>query len=104
MTQWTDIGHGVRIEFTGHAEYERVGLLVEHPRGDGGWYAQHPPEDPSEPCMSSALFDLSHVREHFPDQNFWTVESFEPLTLSPSLLCRLCGHHGFIREGRWIPA
>ncbi len=34
----------------------------------------------------------------------WQVESFDPLTLSPSLLCRACGHHGFIREGRWVPA
>ena len=29
--------------------------------------------------------------------------STDPLTISPSLLCR-CGDHGFIREGRWIPA
>jgi len=36
--------------------------------------------------------------------NGWTVESLEPLTLSPSLLCRICGNHGFIRAGRWIEA
>lgn len=34
----------------------------------------------------------------------WLLESREPLTLSPSLLCRVCGHHGFIREGKWVPA
>lgn len=34
----------------------------------------------------------------------WTLEKLEPLTLSPSLLCRQCGHHGFIRDGRWVPA
>lgn len=34
----------------------------------------------------------------------WTVESWEPLTLSPSLLSTCCGDHGFIRNGRWIPA
>lgn len=33
------------------------------------------------------------------------------LTLSPSILCRLgsasvepCGFHGFVREGKWVPA
>jgi hypothetical protein len=35
--------------------------------------------------------------------SLWQVESWEPLTLSPSLLCH-CGDHGFIREGRWVPA
>jgi hypothetical protein len=33
----------------------------------------------------------------------WDVQSWEPLTISPSLLCRACGHHGFIRGGRWVP-
>lgn len=34
----------------------------------------------------------------------WTVNSYDPLDLSPSLLCTACGHHGFIRQGRWVPA
>jgi hypothetical protein len=34
----------------------------------------------------------------------WHLESEEPLTISPSLLCRACGHHGFIRDGKWVPA
>jgi hypothetical protein len=33
----------------------------------------------------------------------WTVESWEPLTCSPSLLCH-CGDHGFIRGGKWVRA
>lgn len=27
-----------------------------------------------------------------------------PLTVSPSLLCRTCEHHGFIHEQTWVPA
>lgn len=34
----------------------------------------------------------------------WTLECESPLTLSPSVLCRTCGLHGWIREGRWVPA
>lgn len=35
--------------------------------------------------------------------NKWQVESWEPLTLSPSILCS-CGDHGFVREGKWVKA
>jgi hypothetical protein len=34
----------------------------------------------------------------------WTVQSTDPITLSPSLLCSACGEHGFIRDGKWVPA
>lgn len=34
--------------------------------------------------------------------NGWRVESLEPLTLSPSLLCTSCGLHGFVRNGAWV--
>lgn len=34
----------------------------------------------------------------------WNLISENPLTLSPSLLCRACGHHGFIQNGKWVPA
>lgn len=32
------------------------------------------------------------------------ADGFQGLTLSPSSLCRSCGHHGFIQLGRWVPA
>ena len=34
----------------------------------------------------------------------WTVVSREPLTLSPSIACRSCSHHGWIRDGKWVAA
>lgn len=33
-----------------------------------------------------------------------TVVQAEPLTLEPSSLCTACGSHGYVREGKWIPA
>lgn len=33
----------------------------------------------------------------------WKVLRENPLTLTPSVLCR-CGHHGWIRGGAWHPA
>jgi hypothetical protein len=34
----------------------------------------------------------------------WTVNSLEPLDLSPSILHPGCGFHGFVKQGRWVPA
>jgi hypothetical protein len=34
----------------------------------------------------------------------WEVGQDSPLTLSPSILCRACGDHGFIRDGKWVRA
>ncbi len=44
-----------------------------------------------------------------PDKPLWTVQSIEPLTISPSVLCKgeygdCGGAHGFIRGGVWVPA
>jgi hypothetical protein len=33
-----------------------------------------------------------------------TIEGRDPLTISPSLLCEVCGWHGFVRDGKWVPA
>jgi hypothetical protein len=79
-----DLGHGVAIQrmfLDGHLE----GLAYFHERctyGEGQSYI------PLKP----------HNKEG------WVVESENPLTLSPSLLCRSCGFHGFIKQGRWVPA
>jgi hypothetical protein len=32
------------------------------------------------------------------------IESTDPLTVAPSILCPDCGLHGFIHDGRWIEA
>lgn len=87
-----DIGHGVLISYTSWGTYDRVGLIEWHRDRYG------------EECGGGVLFDLPGVREAFPDRALWQVESLEPLTLWPSLACLGCGHHGWIRDGRWEPA
>lgn len=90
-----DIGHGVQIEIlrSSLAGGAVVGLDYTHPGKD-------------RPCAGFLYFDTPKVREVFEPSPgaMWTVEQDEPLTLSPSLLCRACGHHGWIRDGRWVPA
>jgi hypothetical protein len=79
--QWADL-HDV----------ERIGAIVRHKRADGG------------DCWSGIYFDCPVAWRVFNPQSIWAVESWEPLTLSPSLLCRICGDHGWIKEGKWVRA
>lgn len=87
---WIDLGDGVSIAFYAQYDTEPVeGLLWRHdcpgdPRG---------PESRGDPISFNP-----------PDPTGWTVEHWVPLTLSPSLRCTVCGRHGFIRAGRWVPA
>jgi hypothetical protein len=64
-------------------------------------YHKHPVT--GKTCGGWAPFDVQS--EYLtPGSEKWTVESYEPLTLSPSLLCTMpdCGNHGYIRQGKWV--
>lgn len=84
-----NIGHGVFIYLRRYPEgCEDAGRIA-------GMYYEHPGLN-GETCPSWITFK--------PDwKDGWDVLSWEPLTLSPSLLCRACGHHGFVQQGRWVP-
>lgn len=89
-SEYYDLGHKHRFHFTSFRDVARFGVIVEHEIGDGTY------------CFGSILFDTPLAREVFPQHAVWQVESWEPLTLTPSLLCH-CGDHGFIRNGQWEP-
>jgi hypothetical protein len=57
-----------------------------------------------QPCSGYITLDVPAMAELWPTVERWTVESWEPLTLSPSLECRVCGDHGFVKAGRWVRA
>lgn len=78
-------------QFDGIPDADPIGAIISHAKPDGST------------CEGSILFDCDASRMAFVGQDRWTVESWEPLTLSPSLLCS-CGDHGFVREGKWVPA
>lgn len=67
-------------------DIEKACLLIICPHGEGGIHV-----------------DTPEVRTVFGD-HVWQVESWEPLTLSPSIHRLECGCHGHIRENKWIPA
>jgi hypothetical protein len=88
-----DLGHGVVLRWTA-TDGNVIGCIRDHPRPDDG-----------RPCSSTAFFDVPtlppDIRQKRPVHR---VISWVPLTLEPSLLCRTCGSHGFVRNSRWEPA
>jgi hypothetical protein len=99
-----DLGHGHRGEYSQWApdrelnpmvahlpDVEKWGLLIFHTNPQG------------HPCAGFVTFAGEVQREISPTVTTWDVISWEPLTITPSVLCS-CGDHGFITGGRWIPA
>jgi hypothetical protein len=99
-----DLGHGHTLRFFGWApdrdlnpqyagipDEPHAGAIIDHPRPDGA------------PCSGALTFDTPTMRRIRPGGDLWQVESWEPLTISPSVQCS-CGDHGFVRDGRWVPA
>ncbi len=76
-------------QYAGLPDCDRIGAMVTHRKSDG-----------SE-CQGSIMFNCPQSRAVFPNYPLWTVETFEPLTLVPSLQCK-CGDHGNIVKGRWV--
>lgn len=97
MTVSIEIGPGraamptVFPDTAGDLAGQLTGFRVTHPRGG----IEGAPE-----CHGG---NGSWIPTHDEDHG-WTVVSLDPLTLTPSLACRVCGDHGFIREGTWVPA
>lgn len=73
-------------------DVEKYGAIIYHKKPDG------------TECFSGITFESEVAKNLDDDRPTWKVESWEPLTISPSLLCRICGDHGFIRDSRWVKA
>lgn len=91
-TLYEDYGHGVQVQRR-YMDGVLAGIAYDHSRPDG---TECPGGKGSWVPVKSGGSD--------PGRNEWDLRSEEPLHLEPSLLCRICGHHGFIRNGRWEPA
>lgn len=96
-----DLGGGSSFVWMSNRDGDTIGLIEHHPataknaaRGHkycGGYIAWAP--DPGHPHTA--------VRHQLVSGG---PGDEEHLTVTPSLLCQSCGHHGFITNGRWVPA
>ena len=89
---WLDEGHAVEF-ITLPGDDEPCGGIV--------WHRNSTP-DPNFPWCAAGFYWRDVPGKLSPGPR-WQLVSREPLHLEPSLLC-VCGAHGFIRGGKWIPA
>lgn len=90
-------------------------ILKDGRPATGGILRHKQPKSPTGWCESAFRWWVrpnwpSHS-EHEQKQHTLELESLEPLTVSPSLLCKApmpdgstCDDHGFIRNGKWVGA
>lgn len=91
---WTDLGCGVQYRLVDDRHGNCVGIIERHPGCTRLGSKSYGGSVPFNTPAGIAAWPAEYPR--------WTVESLWPLTLSPSLKCRDCGHHGYIRNGEWI--
>ena len=109
MSNWIDLGHDhaysysqwapdreLNPQYDGIPDIPRCGVLVHHFK-----------PGTTHECMGFIYFNTPEVRamrsitnDQYP---MWDLLSYEPLHVEPSLAC-VCGDHGFIRDGKWVPA
>jgi len=95
VSNWRDLGHGHRLQLTTLTDPPGQRFFVdEHKRPDNGLGC----------CGSGRILAPGQPRPADGDDAYWTIESEDPLTLSPSLLCTVCGDHGWVSGGTWRPA
>lgn len=80
----TPIGEGHRVRPLLGADGEQVGIHEYHRRPDGWW------------CGGGVLWAGEGARHQ--------LVGLDPLHVEPSLLCGVCGSHGWIRDGVWVDA
>lgn len=91
FTRWAP-DRELNPQYADIADNDKVGAIIQHMTPDG-----------VNECSASVFFKCEAQARVFPDHASWTVESFGPLTLSPSIRCS-CGDHGYIRNGAWVRA
>lgn len=90
-----DLGHDVYWTKSVDSEGQWIGILE--------WHECEAMQNTTDAGVSAGGVYFQNAPDHLKGPR-WQLVTEEPLTITPSILCRTCGLHGFIREGRWVPA
>lgn len=74
--------------------FDVIGIMERHPKPEVN------PDYPEDWYHGGAVYFVHNANGNNP---VWTVDSVNPLDISPSVLCG-CGSHGFIKQGKWVQA
>lgn len=100
MSKDIDIGNGFSYRFFSESNVEgSTGLIITGPAVP---QCKYPSFQPHGLCGGGLHFSNS-LSAQKSGRPMWKVESWEPLTISPSIKCACNGQHGHIRNGRYEP-
>lgn len=89
-----DLGDGWKLEpVSQHGKPDTIGYMITGPAAE----ACPLPGD----GLCGGLVRIADTGDGKP---VWKVEQDDPLTLSPSIVCSCKGQHGFVRDGKYVPA
>ena len=87
LTGSRDLGEGHSFMWLANGPgFEPHGIIEYHPRAD------------DKPGGCGGIVYLEGVRARH------RLVSKDPITIEPSLVCRTCGCHGWIEDGKWTKA
>lgn len=89
-----DLGDNHEIIWSSYEGQKRVGANVKHLTSAG------------EVCNGFIAIKGRSWEQSFQPGTIqsWDMVQEEPVSLQPSILCRGCGDHGYITNGRWVKA
>lgn len=98
----TDIGYGFTIHtFRTSDSDEPVGAIIEGPAAEQCLYKNAFTEGR---CAGSIRWSTWDWEGLDPSRPIWELVQEEPLSLQPSIQCKCQGQHGYITDGKYVPA
>ena len=96
-TPYVDIGNGLEAALRlaegfpdGTPDGEPVGVMLKHPCSKRGG------------DMTEDFIPIDYAGNV--SERHWQLVQRDPPTLTPSVSYACCGTHGFLTNGRWVPA
>lgn len=94
---WFDLGHGQECSLARGEDGSLIGVWLRHE-------CAKVPSHGRESDTSTGFGAFIPLATSTGYRNHWTLVSEEPLTIRPSVHFVDCGVHGFITDGKWVPA
>jgi hypothetical protein len=90
-----ELGHDVWWTKVCDADNNWIGILE--------WHECEPAQNNTDAGVSAGGVNFENAPAHVKGPR-WQLRQKDPLTITPSIHCQTCGLHGFITDGRWVPA
>jgi hypothetical protein len=102
VSEQHDLENGWSYSFFTEKDSEQpCGLIISGPCAEQCKYKKGQSGGNIGMCGGSINFTNSTIAQK-EGRSMWTVSSWEPLTLTPSILCGCGGQHGHITNGKYV--